>query len=112
MSMAELEYQRHAEQRGELLRLLKENYTFGLTTVRSLIGGMDMLGHSMTAESLRFQLQYLADQGYVQLKRNCDMPGWRADRVSLGRADEIRFAKLLPKGLMLLDILDELERLT
>jgi hypothetical protein len=29
MSMAELEQQRHAEERGNLLRLLKENYTTG-----------------------------------------------------------------------------------
>ena len=103
MNMAELEYQRHAEQRGNLLRLLKENYTIGLTTVNSLAGAMDILGQSMSLESLRFQLQYLADQGYVKLLRNRDMPGWRADRITLGRADEVRFAKLLPKGLMLLD---------
>ena len=103
MSMAELEHQRHAEERGNLLRLLKENYTTGLTTVGSLAGAMDMLGQSMSFESLRFQLQYLEDQGYVKLLRNRDMTGWRSDRTSLGRADEVRFAKLLPRGLMLID---------
>ena len=103
MSMAELEHHRHAEERGNLLRLLKENYTTGLTTVGSLAGAMDMLGQSMSLESLRFQLQYLEDQGYVQLKRNRDMPGWRSDRIAMGRADEVRFARLLPRGLMLID---------
>jgi predicted ArsR family transcriptional regulator len=103
MSMAAMREQRHAEERGNILRLLKEEYTAVQITVGTLFHSMDMSGYTVSPEALRFHLQYLADQGYVQIARNRDMPGWRQDRMPLGSPDEIRFAKLLPRGLMLLD---------
>ena len=103
MSMAEMELLRHSPERGDLLRLLKEDYHRELTEVGSLLGAMDMLQKSISIGALRFHLKYLEDQGYVQLRRNRDMPGWRADRAVLGHPDDIRFARLLPRGLALLD---------
>ena len=99
-----LRFQRLALRRGSVLRMLVEDYRAEMTSVRSLLGALDALGESTSAEDLAFDLKYLADAGYVQVWRNRDMPGWRNDRESaLGRPEQIRFARLQPKGLQLID---------
>jgi hypothetical protein len=42
-------------------------------------------------------------QGYIQIWRTRDMPGFRADRPTPGSPNDIRFARLTPKGLRLVD---------
>ncbi|KKM81375.1 hypothetical protein LCGC14_1330340, partial [marine sediment metagenome] len=39
--MADLEKQRHAAERGDLLRTLKEDYTAEMTSTRSLLRALD-----------------------------------------------------------------------
>ncbi len=96
---------RHALERGALIRTLKEDYTAEMTSVRALIGALDLQGVSLALKDLCFHLEVLADGGYVRIWRARDMPGFRADRLSESWAKPatILFAKLLPKGLQLLD---------
>jgi hypothetical protein len=103
--MDELEKSRHAAQRGDILRTLKEDYTSTMTSLRSLLYALDLQGSSLSADGLGFHLTYLEGQGYVQLWRYRDMPHFRKDRPVTGavKVDTIMFAKLLPKGLQLLD---------
>lgn len=103
MSMAEIEKQRHASQRGDIIRVLCEDYRSTMTAVGNLSGTLDSLGTSISMESLCFHLTYLADSEFIKIWRTRDMPGWRTDRSNRGSADDIRFAKLLPRGLQLLD---------
>lgn len=103
MSMAEMERQRHCRQRGEILRLLKEEYLRPMTSVSSIGGAADMLGQAMASDTLQFHLTLLEQQAYIQIWRNRDMAGYRRDRASALPPDHIRFAKLTPRGLMLID---------
>lgn len=103
MSMSEVERQRYARQRGDIIRVLYEDYTANMTSVDSVIGTLDAMGTALAPETLDFHLVYLADSGYIRLWRTRDMPGWRSDRINRGNPEEIRFAKLLPLGLQLLD---------
>lgn len=98
-----MEIQRHAHQRGDIVRALYEDYTSNMTSVHTIIGALDAMGTSLAAETLDRHLVYLSDSGYVKIWRTRDMPGWRSDRRGAGSPDEIRFAKLLPLGLQLLD---------
>ncbi len=102
-SMNEMENQRYALTRGKLLVLLAEDYTSSMTSVGALAGGLDLSGFPITKESLTFHLRYLEDQGYVKVWRVSDMPRFRHDRLEAGRPDDVRFAKLQPKGLQLVD---------
>lgn len=103
-SMSEIEKQRLARRKGDIIRILREDYLSRMTAVGGLIGALDMLGESISNESLQFDLTYLAQQGYIQIWRVRDLPGFRADRLNnIGPADQIRFAKLQPRGLQLLD---------
>lgn len=100
--MAGMSEARHALEKGQIIRSLKEVYP-RLVTVATLLRALDDVGFSMTPEGLAFALEYLAEQEYVAVQRNRDMPGWRRDRAGAGRPDDIRFAKLAAEGLQLLD---------
>lgn len=104
MNMRELENIRYAETRGKILIVLAEDYTTSMTSTGTLVSALDLSGFSISPESLRFHLTYLEAQGYVKLWRSMDMPGYRRDRLE-GRAhpEDIRFAKLMPPGLQLVD---------
>lgn len=101
--MAEIEHLRHAEQRGGIIRCLREDYSAAMTGVSALASAMDMLGYPMSSETLTFHLNYLADSGFIRIWRNRDMPNSRPDRRPIGDPEIVRFAKLLPHGLHLLD---------
>jgi|GEM_PF-3415481 len=103
MSMLAIEIHKQARRKGDIIRILYEDYTSAMTSVGSLAGALDMLGESVSPDSLQFHLVYLAQQSYIQIWRVRDLPGWRRDRIGVGPAEQIRFAKLLPRGLQLLD---------
>ena len=103
MSMAEIEKQRLARRKGDVIRILQEDYRAKMTSVGSLLGALDMLGEPVDPRSLQFDLTYLSQQGYILTWCVRDMPGFRHDRINSGAPDDIRFAKLTPKGLQLLD---------
>lgn len=103
MSISEMEQARHAEEKGAILMALKEDYGAKMTSVKSLGRALDLLGHPMRADGLQFALVYLADSGYLRIWRAEDLPGFRADRQSDVRRDAVVFAKLLPRGLQLID---------
>jgi len=103
--MTDAERVQKAIERGEILRVLKEGFTEALMSTRVLRGALDMLGISLSMEDLAFHLTYLSQQGYVEMKRVRDLPGFRSDRAlpSWEKPDTIKFARLAPKGLQLLD---------
>jgi len=101
--MAQVEQARHAIQRGGILSCLHGDYASRMTSVRALQSAMDMLGEPMSFSSLAFHLHYLSDSGYLRLWTAADMPGFRADRSGDGDPHAVKFAKLLPKGIQLLD---------
>jgi DNA-binding transcriptional ArsR family regulator len=103
--MTEAETARHAQVRGEIIRVLKEEYGGDMMTVRVLLRALDALGWSLSQEDIEFHLQYLADQGYVEVRRVRDTTGYRKDRV-LQRGVKpatMVFARLLPRGIQLMD---------
>jgi hypothetical protein len=99
------EQARHAAERGDLLRVLKEDYQQGMTSARNLLGTLDALGIPLSEQDLAFHLMYLADQGYLRIVRVKDTPAYRNDRRMLGweKPETIKFLTLQPKGLQLLD---------
>lgn len=105
MNMAEMEQIRHASERGTILMTLQQDYQSEMTAVKSLIRALDMQGISLSQDGVEFHLQYLAAQGYIALWRAREMAGFRTDRRQAGwvRPDTVMFAKLLPKGLQLVD---------
>lgn len=98
-----MEKARHAAERGNIIRALHEDYSSPMTGVGSIVGVLDVMGVAVSYEAMQFHLVYLSDEGYIQIWRNREMPGWRSDRVNAGNPNQIRFAKLLPRGLHLLD---------
>ena len=96
--MNNLQLQRHAEERGRILTLLAD---VEMSSVKSLLFGLELSGYIMSPESLFSHCRYLQQSGYIRVLRVRDLPGWRADRVTEGNPDELRFAALLPKGLQL-----------
>ena len=103
-SMSQLENLRYAEIRGKILSILAEDYTSRMTSIGTLVGALDLRGFSLSEEKLAFHLTYLEDSGYVRVWRTRDMPNFRGDRGSGdGSPDNIRFVKLMPAGLQLLD---------
>jgi hypothetical protein len=103
MAMADVEQQRHAVERGQVLRVLHEDYCNEMTSVRTLQGTLDALGVFLSQDGLEFHLTYLEAQGYLRIWRAKDTPGWRSDRAGRVKPNQMMFAKLLPKGLQLLD---------
>ena len=101
--MSEIEKARHAHERGDILRTLKEDYQREMTSVNSLGRALDAQGVSLSPAGLEFHLAYLEAQGYLRVGRARDKPGWRRDRPAAGKGGAIMFAKLLPWGLHLLD---------
>ncbi len=100
---SELDKQRHALERGEILRTLKEDYSARMTSVLTLLRALDALGTSLTPDGLGFHLELLAERGYVKVWRARDTPGYRRDRPSADKPETIKFAKLMAKGLELID---------
>jgi DNA-binding transcriptional ArsR family regulator len=103
-SMHELENLRYAEIRGKILGILAEDYISRMTSIGTLVGALDLRGYSLSEDKLTFHLTYLEDSGYVRIWRTQDMPGFRRDRMLASASpDDIRFAKLMPAGLQLID---------
>jgi hypothetical protein len=98
-----MEQARHAEERGAILQALKQDYGAKMTSVRALSRALDLVGHGMRPAGMQFALTYLADSQYIQIWRFEDTPGFRADRDSEERRDQIVFARLMPRGLQLID---------
>ena len=61
--------------------------------------GLDLLGFPVSQAAFAAHIKYLQGQGYIDVWRNKDMPGYRIDRPNCGDPNEIRFARLSPKGL-------------
>jgi hypothetical protein len=99
----QMERVRHARERGQILKALQEEYSGRLTRVGDLAGALSLLGFPMTSESLQFSLQYLTDEGYVHIVRVRDTAAWRPDRNPGADGEAIVFARLLPKGVRLID---------
>jgi hypothetical protein len=103
MTMSDLERNRQARRKGDILRILVQDYRISMTSVRTLNGALDMLGEAVGPDSMQWHLTYLADQNYIKIWRVRDMPGFRHDRQSQEDPELIRFAKILPKGIQLID---------
>lgn len=101
--ISEMEQARHAEERGVVLKALQGDYRSKMTSVRSLRNALFMVGQAVTGEGLQFHLSLLADSGYVRIWRADELPQFRPDRDMEVRPDTIVFARLLPKGLHLID---------
>jgi len=86
-----------------ILKSLRDDYGHDVTSVRSLAAALDLQGFPVTVERFQFALQYLSDQGYIDVRRAHEMPGWRRDRWNATHGDTILFLKLNPKGVQLLD---------
>jgi len=101
----DIKRERHARERGDVLRILKEDYQQEMTSIRNLLGALDALTMPMSEEDLVFHLIYLAGQGYLSVMRAKDTPEYRTDRRLVGwdKPETIKFVKLLPKGLQLID---------
>ena len=103
MSIADVERARHAEERGAILLALSQDYSSRMTSVRALARALDLTGHPMRPEGLQFSLTYLAECDYIRIWRAEELPGWRSDRMNDTRGDTIVFARLLARGLQLID---------
>lgn len=101
--MEPAEAARHYEEKGLVLTALKQDFSREMTSVRSLASALALLGRPMTKQGLQFALVYLAEAEYVKIWRVEDMPGFRADRMSEQNVQTVVFARLLPKGLHLID---------
>jgi hypothetical protein len=101
--MGATEAARHAEEKGTILKALKEEYARGMTSVRSLFSALDLVGRRMTPKGLQFALAYLADQEYIRIWRAEEVPGFRKDRMTDANVQTIVFARLTAKGLHLID---------
>lgn len=101
----DVERVRRSLERGEILRVLKVDFCAAMTTVKTLRGALALGGFPLSFDGLAFHLEYLAQQGYVEAFRAKNMPGYRADRVISGwqRPESILSAKLMPRGLLLID---------
>ncbi len=96
-----MEDARHADERGSILNLLKQDYAQEMTPVGSLRRALDVLGYPMSQVNFDFHLTYLAESGYIKIWRQRDMPGYRPG--GFVNPAEIRFCKLLRLGLQLID---------
>lgn len=101
--MAQVEQARHALERGGILSCLHGDYSSRMTSVTALQSAMDMLGFPMSNATMAFHLHYLRDSGYLRIWTVRDLPGFRADRPGSGDPDAVKFAKLMPVGIQLMD---------
>ena len=99
----EMDEARHAEERGAILCALKQEYGSSMVAMRTLAAALNLTGYPLTNASLQFSLTLLADCAYVRTWTARDMGIWRPDRANEMRPETIVFAKLLPKGLSLVD---------
>lgn len=100
--IGDVEEARHAEERGAILTTLKATYGSEMTSAKTLWRVLNGARIAISDTGLQFSLQYLSDQEYIKIWRVRDTPGWRPDRPG-PRPDVIVFARLLPKGLRLVD---------
>jgi hypothetical protein len=103
MPLSSVESLRHAEERGKILKVLREDYGGRLTTVRSLTGALSLLGFPMSAQDMRFSLMYLRDRGYIEVQTVRDQPGYRPDRVSEVHPDAPMTVRLAADGVLLVE---------
>lgn len=101
--MSELDNERHAHERGEIIRVLMADYGQRMTTVVALLRALDALGHSLTPNGLVTHLTMLEEREYVKLWRAKDRPGYRRDRNGTTKPDTVEFCKLTVRGIELLD---------
>jgi hypothetical protein len=103
----DVERMRHNLERGEILRVLQVDFCSSATMLKTLRGALALGGYPLTLDGLSFHLEVLAQQGYIELNRAEDTPGYRQDRMSAlwKKPNTIISAKLLAKGLMLIDAL-------
>jgi hypothetical protein len=101
--ISEMTQARHAEERGAILHALQQDYTHRMTSLRVLGHALFLTGCAITPDGLRYHLSLLEASGYLRLWRQEDMPGFRTDREMGIDGAEIAFAKLLPKGMQLID---------
>ena len=94
---------RKARERGDILQMLKEDYTTPMTGVNVLRRALDSLNTCLSPDDLDFHLVYLFDQEYVRIWRRKDLPGFRRDRAQDADADQILFVRLTARGLQLVD---------
>jgi len=88
--------------RGKILQVLKEYYTDEFTEVTLICSTLG----DMSVERLAFHLTYLEQQEYVRIWRWRDLQTHRSDRTPPSAdydPNQMRFAKLLPKGVQLLE---------
>jgi hypothetical protein len=95
--MTQLDSERHNLERGLVLRALYDDYGAEMTGVAALARAV-----RLDANGLNMHLTYLSQQGYVAIWRAREMPSFREDRKWLDPSC-IVFAKLMPKGLQLID---------
>ena len=103
MPIDQMEEARHSEERGAILQALKRNYGRDMTSIKSLWRTLNAIGIATSISGLGFHLTYLSDQEYARIWRVRDMPGYRSDRYANGDPEAIVFARLLPRGLLLID---------
>jgi hypothetical protein len=99
----EMDEARHSQERGSILLALKAGYGRERVTLGELASTLNMVGSPMTAESLQFSLSLLADCEYIKIWRAKAVGKWRKDRVNDVDPDAILAARLLPRGLQLID---------
>ncbi len=94
----------HDVERGEILRMLVSFKGLWMKA-RTLLHALDDIGVSFSPEDLAFHLNYLAEGGYLDVRRRRDEPGWRGDRPRpQGEApDDIVLVRLTNRGLWLYD---------
>ena len=93
-----------AFERGYILKALREDYVREHTPVPLLLRSLPAI--TITLERMQFHLTYLEQQGYIRIWRERDLPTHRTDRISQDddtMPDTIRLAKLLAKGLQLIE---------
>jgi hypothetical protein len=105
MSVQDLELARQAQQRGMILRILREDYAASMVSIGSLLRVLDSIGISISEPALSFHLMYMHQQGYLKIWRANEIAGYRTDRRGpfWVAPDTIVFAKLDARGLQLID---------
>jgi hypothetical protein len=102
-SLADMDRARHAEERGQILQALAQEFGKAATSVRALASALDLVGYPMAPETMQFHLSYLGEQKYVVGVRFRDTPLWRADREQPGDPERVVTARLTVTGLQLVD---------
>lgn len=87
-------------ERGRILQVLADNEGISSAVgMNLLLRTLDNLGVSLSIRELALRLEYLAQKGYVELRRREDIPGWDRTRKGAGRPKDVMSARLTAKGL-------------